>query len=358
MKRALIAGLVIAGMGASVWQCTKERGPESSLKESLSLNTVRLGKALDAISNSSAYRMLLAATGSSLKSALSDSTVYLDSIQLKDISGVYEFELPDSMSYHHHGLYRMFRKTGESDNLVVKLPEGRLFHPRKLWNPFDRDTVGPNNFVITASEYHYYFAHGFIYDYRLNAGFDLNDTALGNLDIQSYRNSWNDFLFSSSYSFPEGYTIKVDQESGDTSTFSMALLQGSDVLLKESMQKIRQEGQRQHEHEYSLTIGNVMITRSSKADSMLVYLNGVLQPDAKVEIIDTGQETGDDMHSVRHNRDIQITFEDGTVTTVSGLLGPSKEILSGLVDSLSDMSFATRILDYIAWNIYIGNTLE
>jgi hypothetical protein len=358
MKRAVIISLVIAGMGAGLWQCTKENGTGSSLKESLNLNSARLDKALNVISNSSAYRMLLAETGGTMKSASPDTVVYLDSIRLGDISGIYEFEQPDSMAYYHHGLYRMFRKTGESDNLVVKLPESKLFHPRKLWHPFERDTIGPNNFVITASEYHYYFAYGFVYDYGLNAGFELNDSLLGYLGIQSYRNSWSDFQFSSSYTFPEGYTIKVDQNSGDTSTFSMALLEGSDILLQESIQKTKHEGQRQHERQYSLTIGNVQITRSSTADSMLVYLDGALQPNAKVEIIDTGQDNGDEMHSVRHSRDIQITFEDGTVTTVSDLLGPSKEILSGLVDSLGDMSFATRILDYIAWNIYIGNTLE
>jgi hypothetical protein len=358
MRRIAIISCIVAGMGAGFWQCSDESRVETSLKDALYMSADKLNKALDDIQNSNGYNMLLADTQGSLKSTFSDSTVYFDSILLEDISGIYEYQRPDSLFYCNHGFYNLFHKTGESNDLIVKLPEERLFHPRRLRYPLDQDTSEQNNFVITASAYHYYFARGFIYDYNLIAGFELDDTPLGNLAIDSYRKSWNDFYFNSSYSFPEGYAIDVENQSGDTNTFSIALMDDSDVLLKEIYQSIKIENQRRHEHEYTLIIGNVMIKRYPSADSVEVYLNNVLQPDARVEIIETDDNLSDDAHSVCHKRDIQITFEDGTVTTVSELLGPSKDILGQLVGAIRDMYFSTRIIDYIAWNINWSNEYQ
>lgn len=357
MKRSIIVGIVIASMGVCFWQCTDENDRAASLKEALNVSTYRLNKALANIERSSGYRILLADMQNSFKSTSSYTTAYLDSILLEDIRGIYEYNRPDSMFFCHYGFYRLFERTGESDYLVVKLPESRLFHPRRLRDPLDQEADEQNNFVITASAYHYYFAHGFIHDYGLVAGFEQDNIELGTLAIQSTRKAWDDGYFSSSYSFPEGYSIDVEQSSGDTSTFSLALLQGQDILLKESVQSVKLENHRHRERTYTLIIGNVMMKRFAP-DSLEIYLNGALQPGAKVEIIDNTDAEGDEMHSVCHRRDIQITFEDGTTTTVSELLGPSKEILSGLVDSIRNMGFATRVVDYIAWNIYWGNKVE
>lgn len=357
MNTRFIAAIVIASMGVCFWQCSDENDRATSLKGALDEGSYKLNKALAEIEGSAAYGMLMADAQSSFKSTSSDTTVYLDSILLEDISGVYEYNRPDSMFYHHYGFYNLFEKTGESDNLVVKLPEGRLFHPRKLRDPLDQVTEEQNNFVITATDYHYYFAEGFIHDYKLAAGFEQDEMPLGNLAVQSNRASWAEGYFGSSFSFPEGYSIEIEQVSGDTSTFSLALMEGQDVLLKESEQSVRGDEHRHHERTYSLTIGDVMIKRVS-SDSLEIYLNDVLQSGAKAEIIESMDTEGEEMHSVCHRRDIQITFEDGTTTTVSELLGPSKEVLSGLWDSIRNMSFAKRVVDYIAWNIFRGNQVE
>jgi hypothetical protein len=51
-------------------------------------------------------------------------------------------------------------------------------------------------------------------------------------------------------------------------------------------------------------------------------------------------------------RDIQITFEDGTTTTVSDLIGKSIDNIKTLFDSLHSVYFAAYVVDWIAYDIY------
>jgi len=56
--------------------------------------------------------------------------------------------------------------------------------------------------------------------------------------------------------------------------------------------------------------------------------------------------------SVCHQREIQITFDDGTVSTVSSLISSSITDLSTLFTSLHDVYFAAYVVDWIAYDIY------
>jgi hypothetical protein len=80
----------------------------------------------------------------------------------------------------------------------------------------------------------------------------------------------------------------------------------------------------------------------------------VLQQNASVEFIDLSTDNDEGRVVCRKNRDMQITFDDGTVTALSELIGPSMETLKNLSGSLQDMYFASYVVDYIAWNIYTG----
>jgi len=57
---------------------------------------------------------------------------------------------------------------------------------------------------------------------------------------------------------------------------------------------------------------------------------------------------------IGHNRDIQITFDDSTKTTVSQLLGSSIENVRTLFTSLRQVYFATNVVDWVAWDIYMN----
>jgi hypothetical protein len=127
-------------------------------------------------------------------------------------------------------------------------------------------------------------------------------------------------------------------------------MSGVNVLYEEKLLTVRKDTARfGREHQYILTIGNVQIARKSGTKSVVVSVDGVVQPNAVVAIVD--QET-DSEASVCKKRDIQITFEDGTITTVSALIGKSIDNIKTLFDSLHSVYFAAYIVDWIAYDIY------
>lgn len=234
--------------------------------------------------------------------------------------------------------------------MIVNLPERLIFHPKYLhyYNP--TDSIPPNNFTIDASDYHLYYNWWNSYDYRLTAGFKLDDADIGNMDIGASSSSYRQHSYSSKYNFTENYSISTSWETGDTSKSSFALTNGSETLLQESSVIVR-TGYRQHEKQYTLTIGNIDIVRSTGIDSMQVYLDGVLQSQAAVKIYDSSDSTA----SICHKRDILLTFDDGTTAKLSELISPALEKLRTLIDSLHSMRFAQNIVDYIAGSIYYNN---
>lgn len=356
MKRNTFIIVAILASGMLLWNCTdRDRsGFGSTLEESLNRSSERLDNAIGEITATPGYQVLSLGESGSLKSTAADSVEYLDSITLNEISGIYEFENPDTLPHCHHCFYNLFKKTGESDQLVVSLPESKVFHPFQLHNMMQSDTSLANNFTITASDYHYYYARGLMYDYKLLAGFELDSTNIGSLDLASASTSYFDFTYHSAFTFNDNYSIRLDQISGDTSTFSFALLDGTETLLSESVNTIKTGASRHFERSYQLNIGNVEILKTSESDSIQIFLNGVLQQNAVVEFINVSTDNGEGRALCRGNRDIQITFDDGTVTTLSALIGPSLETLDNLAGSLQNMYFASYVVDYIAWNIYTG----
>jgi len=53
-----------------------------------------------------------------------------------------------------------------------------------------------------------------------------------------------------------------------------------------------------------------------------------------------------------HKRELQITFDDGTSTTIKQLLGNTIDNIRTLFVSLRQTYFATGVVDWIAWDIY------
>jgi hypothetical protein len=337
------------------WQCTKKSDEGiKSLKVNLNTGAERLNIAIDQISKTQGYQVLSIQEDETLKSLISIEQKYGDSINLSDISGIYEYQPVKYRSWCYLCFDKLFQKTGDSDMLIVKLPGDKIFHPRKFRSLDPKDSTLENNFVITATDYHYYFSKkkGFLYDYKLNAGVILDSVNVGNLDITSKRSSTHDYEHSSEYTFENGVSINVDILSGDTAISSFSLSDNSGVLLKETVTRIKQEGSKHREKEYSLIIGNIEFRKSSSIDSIQVFVSGVLQQNAKIEVIDSIGESDEEENSICHNRDIKITFDDGSSVLLSELIGPSVATLRNIVGSLKQVYFATHIVDYIAWNIY------
>ena len=324
------------------WSCSRFEPENLTLKQSVEKSVGDVNNALHAISETGGYK-ILSADETSLKS----ETDFNDSITLDMVSGIYDFN-PDPSGHQQLFIpYRLFEKTEDSDQMVVNLPQELVIHPRSMHTMQAPDSTLDNDFTITASEYNFYYTWLNEFDYLLNAGFELDAEDLGSYAVLAGGNRDSGSSYASEFTFTEGYSIGVGFQSGDSSVTSFLLAEGDDILLKETLIKVRQ-GFHKRERHYILTIGNVEIRRGTTMDSIQVFIDGVLQKEAGAKIID---ETGSD-GSFCHRRDILLTFDDGTTMNLSELLAPSREILRNLYDSLHGMKVAKHIVDYIAISIY------
>jgi hypothetical protein len=127
------------------------------------------------------------------------------------------------------------------------------------------------------------------------------------------------------------------------------------MLYEENISSYRVNSEnRRRERIYSLTIGDVKIVREMgpySLDSAKVYVAGVLQLNAKVEII-VNETEGEEVGLTNKKRDILITFDDGTSTTIRELKGNTIENIAEIFKSVRQAGFATHIIDRIAANIY------
>ena len=340
MKKSVLTIVIISSIIG--WGCSRFDTEKLNLKQSVEKSVADVNNAIHVISGTKGYEILCAD-----EADLKSETDFRDSITLDMVAGIYDFK-PDLTHYHQFFIpYRMFEKTGESDLMIVNLPQELVIHPRSLHLLQAPDSILKNDFTITASGYNFYYTWFNEFDYKLNAGFELDAEDLGSFDVIAAGSKDSGTSYASEYTFTKGYSIGVDFESGDSSVYSFLLADGDDILLKETRIKVRQ-GYHKRERLYILTIGNVEIRRGTAIDSIQVFLDGVLQKEAGAKII---EDTGSD-GSFCHRRDILLTFDDGTTMNLSELLAPSREILRNLYDSLHSMRLAKHIVDYIAISIH------
>jgi hypothetical protein len=353
MKKPIL--ILIAVIGVLAWSCAKTDSFNSNLKQSVTNSVTAVNNAVGTISSSTGFQVLNANAGT-----LKSTDTYTDSVTLASVSGIYDFK-PDPFHFYDFFIpHRLFVKTGPSDLMIVNLPSKLVMHPRYLHDLYMPDTLLKNNFTIKATDYYYFFNFLNKFDYRLAAGFTLDSADIGHMEINSTASPTSQ-SYTSTYSFPSGYSISVSAEKSDTTFSYFSLSKEGNILMKETviaappMAGMMGGGDgmgedhefRHRERLYVLTIGNVEIKRGAGMDSIQVYLNGVLQKHAGARIIDS---TGTD-GSICHKRDILITFDDGTTTNLSTLLDPAKEALKTLVDALHSMNFSKNIVDYIAIGI-------
>jgi hypothetical protein len=340
MKKSIISIVVI--MGLIAWGCSKVENGNNGLRQSIENGVADINHAVTKISGTAGYQ-LLSMNEAAAKSDLSFS----DSINMSMVSGIYDFQPDTVMLYHHFSPYRLFKKTGESENMVVNMPDMMVFHPKHLHFYEPIDTVYPNNFTITATDYHLYANWWNNYEYKLTAGLTLDDDDAGTMDVYSTSSSFHNNSYVSKYTFKDGYNISAVWQDGDTATSTFSLAKNNDTLFKESNIFIWNDFHKS-EKLYDLTIGDVEIKKSTGVDSIQVFVNGVLQQSAAEIITDDSDTSG----SVCHKRDILLTFDDGTTAKLSELIAPVRDDLKTLRESLHNMYFAKHIVDYIAFSIY------
>jgi hypothetical protein len=329
--------------------CTKNDGSlnQESLKMAINKSTENLNVAMTDIASTQAYS-ILTVSGLSVKSATADT--YKVYIPLDKVKGVYDykpFTKPDSWGTP---LIRFFSKTADDNKMIVNMPLKKVTHPGSLRHYAPADSMLTNNFSIAVSAYHNNYNSYHDYDYNLVSAISVNDTLIGNLNIESLISPALGTDYKSQFAFTGSYTANYKYKSGDTTLSSFAIKDGVKILYEEQLKTIKNDTARfGREHEYILTIGNVQIIRKSGTKDVQIAVDGIIQTGAAVTIVD---KDSDDEASVCKKRDIQITFEDGTVTTVSALIGASVENIKTLFTSLHEVYFAAYIVDWIAYDIY------
>jgi len=360
-------GLVLLGFLA--WSCTNKDemslNSQGSLKASLNANVQNLTTAMTVISSSPGYQVLAGSGPTSapslVKSTVSGSESFvsapLDTISLSEIAGIYDYKASKYKKWHPE-LFNFFAKTAASSDFIVRLPESKVKNPMSLFHFMASDTTLVNNYVIDVSKYNYDFGR-FLWDYTLASTITIDNVAVGALNVQSSKSRANGYHFMSDFLFSNGYDAKVVYSTGDTILSDYAITKGSTILFEEKFTAIKNDTASRHrEREYSLTVGNVTIVRvpthgNNGLDSAKVYVGGVLQTKSKVEFIDiTSKSDSTEFSIVGHNRDLKITFDDGTTSTVSQLLGSTITGVRTLFTSLRQVYFATSIVDWVAWDIF------
>jgi hypothetical protein len=342
MKRNI---LVISLVFVAVLSGCSKYDPSTSLKESVENSVARINTAISDLSDSKGFHLL-----TTVSDPAKGETDYSDSIDLEMIAGIYDFDPSQILYSWYPSPRRFFKKSGESENMVVNMPHIMAYNPRMMYNYIYKDTVRHNNFTITASDYHYYYSKFSKYDYKLLAGFSLDNEDIGTLDLIAHSGDlgWFNADYTSRFTFPDGYDIEVALDRDDTTTVSFSLADDDGILLKETRSYSGARCHPDSERTYKLTIGNVDIVRSNQIDSIQVYLNGVLQKKAAAKVFDNSDTTG----TICHRRDILLTFDDGTTANLSEMIKPGMDVLKTLIDSLQSMYFAKHVVDYIALNIY------
>ena len=350
MKRKIL--FVAVAFGLIGWSCTKvdNQSQPKGFKQSIEKNVADINTALNNISATKGFQVLSVGADPSAR-ATDVMPVFKDSITLALVSGIYDYQV-DTIPMHHQYFFpfRLFKKTGTSTMMVVNLPHSRIFHPKYLHSFIKSDSVLKNDFTISASNYHFYYNSWNNLDYKLTAGLTLNSDNLGSFDISAVSSSSNNLTNTSAFTFTGGYSISTTWQSGDTSKLQFALLKDNNPLLMEKT-LFTGAGFHKREKQYDLTIGNIEIKRGFGIDSIQVFMNGTLQKKAGVKITDSADSTG----TICNKRDILLTFDDGTTTKLSTLIGPALTQLKSLVTSLHDMYFAENVVDYIALNIFFNS---
>jgi hypothetical protein len=348
MKRQFRIILFTGFLSAMLWSCSKNSGTfdSTSLKSTFNQSALELNNAMDAITSSSAYSILTVNDGT-FKSADSIYKVY---IPLDKIKGVYDYKPVPKFDRWGMSLIQYFNRTDDNDQMIVRMPLKKVKSPRSLRQYNPKDSVLTNNFQIAVSDYHNNYNNYHDFDYLLASEISIDNVIAGNLNIDYFISPSEGIRYASQYSFSGSYTAKYKYESGDTTVSSFTIMGGDKVLYEEKLLTERIDtGSFGHERQYILTIGDVQIIRKSGQEKVEVLLNGILQPNAVVEIIDKEE---DSEASVCKKRDIQITFEDGTTTTISELIGNSVANIRTLFYSLHQVYFAAYVVDWIAYDIY------
>ncbi len=346
IKLSSLSLAVLLGMSCSK---TDMVSSSATLKDAVTKSSQNLNNAMTEISSSQAFQLLsVSGNGGEMMKA---GTVYSANIPLDLVKGVYDYKPLKTPESRNYNLIRFFTKSADASKMTVNMPLAKIKDPHVLRDYLKADSALTNNFSMTVTEYHNNYNSFRDYDYINTADISIDKAKAGSLDIKSVVSPSTGTHYASQFAFISGYTAKYAYASGDTTVSSFSITKGTSLMYEEKLLTSKNDiGKFGREHQYSLTIGDVKLVRKDKS-SPLVYVKNVLQTKAIIKVIENEEKEGDE-HSICNNRDLQITFEDGTTTTISALIGKSLTDITTLFASLHQVYFAAYLVDWIAYDIY------
>ncbi len=359
MKKMINSGIVAILIAFAFSSCTKNVGTSGtsgklSLKQSVDQSTANLNLAVKEISSSPAFGILTVNDGSLKSGTVTDST-YRVNIGLDLIKGIYDYKPSVRRDRRGGSILHFFTKTADSNDMIVRMPLQKARNPFALRYYLRSDSTLSNNFAIDVSDYHNYYNSYRNCDYLLASTISTDSVETGNLNIQSTVNPSTGVHYSAEFGFTDSYTAQYQYDSGDTTVSSFTIKDNSNVVYEEKLLTIRNDTVRfGREFQYILTIGNVQIVKNSVTRTTQVYVDGTLQSNATIQVVDA---TSDSEPSVCKKRDVQITFEDGSTATISSLIGQSVSDIKTIYTSLHHVFFAANIVDWIAYDIYYQSSI-
>ncbi len=319
------------------------------LKDAIVSSSQNLNNTMIEISGSQVFK-LLSVTDNSME-MMKAGTIYTTNIPLDLVKGTYDYKALKTDASKKYALIKFFTKTADPSKMIVNLPLAKIKDPKHLREYLKADSALTNNFTISVSDYHNNYNSYRDFDYVNTADITIDKVKEGSLNIMSNKSPTLGTKYASQFAFSNGTTAKYQYTSGDTIVSSFTIVKGTSVLYQEKSLTIKNDTAKfGREHQYILTIGNVKIVRKSKS-AVEIFVNGIVQPKATVKVLDD-QEKEYEEHSICKKRDLQITFEDGTVSTVSELIGKSITDITTLFTSLHDVYFAAYIVDWISYDTY------
>ena len=346
-----LSGFLLLGllMGSCSKSDSTSTGSTAELKDAIASSSLVLNNAVTEIASTQAFQLLSVSSSSALKSGTTTTTTYNANIPLSLVVGVYDYKALKTTASQAYPLIRFFTKSADASKMVINMPLSKLKDPHVLRQYVAGDSLLTNNFTMTVTDYYNNYNSYHDYSYTNVAGITIDKANAGSLNIKSVVSPTNGTQYASSFTFTNGYSANYAYASGDTTLSSFTLQKAAAVIYKEELKTVKKDTARfGREQQYSLTIGDVKLVR--KADrSYEVYLKNVLQSKATVAMVDKVSTTEP---SVCHHREIQITFEDGTVSTISDLISKSVDNLTTLFTSLHEVYFAAYVADWIAYDIY------
>ncbi|MEI8086037.1 MAG: hypothetical protein WCG93_07470 [Paludibacter sp.] len=341
------------------WSCTTNQNElsQGTLKTSLNKSVQSLTTAMTKITATDGYKVLATSSSASSASMVKSSAPAIDStyssIILSDIAGVYDYK---AIRTRGGSILKFFTKSADNSLMIVNLPESKVKNANALLHYSPADTLLVNNYIFSLSKYQYNFNRVLGWDYEMASNINIKSVNAGDLKIKSSNSAANGYKYASEFVFADNYVAKCDYATGDTAVATYSIGDGTKTLYEEKYTAVKTAG-RHREKEYSLTIGDVQIVRKqgvrNALDSAKVYVAGVLQINSKVEIVEIASDsTALNSSLVNHKRDLKITFDDGTSSTLTQLLGSSLDTIRTLFASLNQASYVTSVIDWIAWDIY------